>query len=71
MVEKICKNCKYYILSKSIKKLSLDIDGINSLPIGECHKYPPTLNDNYYVFPCVRENDWCGQWETKEQKDEN
>jgi len=76
MVEKRCKNCKYYVSEKEmLKKFSKEFWGAEDnipdemyRPFGSCHKAPPVAAKNYSLdrFPVVKETDWCGEWEPKE-----
>ena len=51
-VSEQCQNCKYW--------------ETGAAPISNCRKNAPIgRNDISPVFPPTRQNDWCGDWETK------
>ena len=58
MVEKICGTCKYFAPYDP-----------GYPTVGTCHNAPPVAEDvGRYLFPTVKEKDWCGQWKTKQSR---
>jgi len=59
-MERKCKNCEYWEL------LSDDDDCV---PLGICHRFPPSINsdkDDKAYSPMPDEDEWCGEFKPKE-----
>ena len=55
-----CLNCKWYV----------ENTGVGPKPVqGHCHRYPAKDTPDYRQrFPCVNDDDWCGEFEHEFQK---
>jgi hypothetical protein len=63
-MRKSCKDCKFF---RKLKR--------KRGKVGECRRFPPVPCSTSYsvvawVFPVVRENWWCGEFQEREVKDE-
>lgn len=51
-----CETCKFW------KRYA---DGTDH---GECRLHPPVLTNDGWLFPCLKFDEWCGEYEKKEEK---
>ena len=58
---KICRNCKYWHPNYSYSALA-EIIGLS----GDCKRYPPKPTEYLAEWPCVKENDFCGEFEERD-----
>ena len=62
---KECASCKY----AEFVKVS-EFGTVIASKIGVCRRYPPQpfthLGHSEFEFPRLGPNDWCGEWEEKE-----
>jgi hypothetical protein len=56
-----CENCRF---SADVNIDTKETHGVRTLA---CRRHPPTGGVYFAVFPLVRLEDWCGEYQRKEQ----
>ena len=68
---KRCSECVYFVPFTESERKIIDIGS------GRCHRFPRQIVNNtnikmtLYMFPIVDENDWCGEFKSKKEINEN
>ena len=57
MTKPVCETCRFWSFEA----------GFGNHQYGNCHRYPPAVADeSEVVFPCTRQNEWCGEWVSRD-----